>query len=237
MLYGIDISNWQAGLDVRKVAPNIDFLIAKATEGIGYVDKCCDGFIQDAMKCDLLWGFYHFARNNDPAKEANYFYENCKNYFGKGIPVLDIESESIPDWGHWAQVFVDKVHAITGVYPIVYTSAAYLQRFRDTTIPRNCGLWVAGYPTNDNVGFKPEKTLPYGIDPWDIVAMWQFSSRGVVDGYKNLLDVDYAYMDGTAWMKYAKGDGVPADETVDIPVPKKVHRFEDDNFIVDITEK
>lgn len=237
MLYGIDVSNWQAGLDVRKVTPSIDFLIAKATEGIGYVDKCCDGFVQDSIKCDLLWGFYHFARNNDPSKEANYFYENCKNYFGKGIPVLDIESESIPDWGNWAQVFVDKIHAITGVYPIVYTSAAYLSRFVGTTVPQKCGLWIAGYPTSETVDFKPERKLPYGIDPWSIVAMWQFSSRGKVDGWNNLLDMDYAYMDSAAWMKYAKGDGVPADETADIPVPKKVHHMEDDKFIIDITEK
>ena len=79
--------------------------------------------------------------------------------------------------------------------------------------------------------------MPYPVNPWKFAALWQFSSRGVVDGYGNLLDVNYAYMDGNAWMKYAKGDDVPADQTVDIPVPKKVHRFEDDNFIVNITEK
>ena len=45
---GIDISNWQRGIDLSKVP--CDFVIAKATEGTGYVDKSCDGFIQQALK-------------------------------------------------------------------------------------------------------------------------------------------------------------------------------------------
>ena len=194
--------------------------------------------MQEAIRCDLLWGFYHFARNNDPEKEAQFFYESCKNYFGKGIPVLDIETETIEDWGSWSQRFVDKIHAITGVYPVIYTSAAYVRRFVGTTIPQNCGLWIAGYPNETNTSFKPERTLPYKIAPWDIVAMWQFSSHGNLSGYYNLVDMDYAYMDSEGWMKYARGDGeIPKDDTVEIPVPKPIHHFENDSVIVDITVK
>ena len=42
MLRGIDISNWQAGLDADAVFPNVDFVICKATEGISFVDGYCD---------------------------------------------------------------------------------------------------------------------------------------------------------------------------------------------------
>ena len=42
MLRGIDISNWQAGLDADAVFPNVDFVICKATEGVGFVDGYCD---------------------------------------------------------------------------------------------------------------------------------------------------------------------------------------------------
>ena len=44
---GIDISNHQAGLDLGKVP--CDFVICKATEGTGFVDKYCDGWIQKAL--------------------------------------------------------------------------------------------------------------------------------------------------------------------------------------------
>lgn len=45
-LNGIDISNHQAGLDLAKVSA--DFVICKATEGTGFVDPYCNGFIQRA---------------------------------------------------------------------------------------------------------------------------------------------------------------------------------------------
>ena len=43
-MQGIDISNWQEGLNVH--ALDIDFCICKATEGVNFVDTTCDGFIQ-----------------------------------------------------------------------------------------------------------------------------------------------------------------------------------------------
>ena len=46
MLRGIDISNWQAGLDADSVFPNVDFVICKATEGVGFVDGYCDSWVQ-----------------------------------------------------------------------------------------------------------------------------------------------------------------------------------------------
>ena len=88
---GIDVSNWQAGLNISDVA--CDFVIAKATEGLNFVDKYCDKFIQQAIKLGKPFGFYHFARpTNDAVREAEYFYNNCRGYFGKGIPILDWES-------------------------------------------------------------------------------------------------------------------------------------------------
>ena len=76
VLRGIDISNWQAGFDISAAQPG--FVIAKATEGTTYVDRCCDGFVKDCIKHDIPFGFYHFARSNDAAAEAKFFYENTR---------------------------------------------------------------------------------------------------------------------------------------------------------------
>ena len=70
MMHGIDVSNWQSGLIPSNLS--IDFCIAKATEGIGYTDRSCDGFIQNCIENGILWGFYHFARENNPEAEADY---------------------------------------------------------------------------------------------------------------------------------------------------------------------
>ena len=44
MLRGIDISNYQHGFNILSPQrPN--FAIMKATEGTGYVDKHCDGWV------------------------------------------------------------------------------------------------------------------------------------------------------------------------------------------------
>ena len=44
----IDISNWQAGIDIGDALKKLDMLIVKATEGTGFTDKQCDGWIKAA---------------------------------------------------------------------------------------------------------------------------------------------------------------------------------------------
>lgn len=210
-LKGIDISNWQAGFDVKN-AP-CDFVIVKATEGLNFVDKYCDGFVQQAKESSKLWGFYHFARNNDPVAEADFFYNNCKNYFKHGIPVIDIEDAAIRDWGLYANTFAIRIHDLTGVWPMVYCSASQLYRFSGfPTVYNNCGLWVAGYPKNYTSW--PDDNVPYDIAPWKIVAIWQFTSSLAMGGMS--IDGDYAYMDSRAWKLYA-GENA---EVKPAPTPK-----------------
>ena len=70
---GIDISNHQAGLNLSAVP--CDFVICKATEGTGFVDKYCDGWIQKALAMGKSVGTYHFATGGTSgAQEAEYYY-------------------------------------------------------------------------------------------------------------------------------------------------------------------
>ena len=113
MLRGIDISNWQAGLDADSVFPNVDFVICKATEGVDFVDGYCDSWVQWCRRNGKPWGFYHFANFNDPMKEAVHFIDNTSNYFGEGIPVLDWEGGQSVEW---VNEFVNIVHDQTGFW-------------------------------------------------------------------------------------------------------------------------
>lgn len=198
-LKGIDISNWQGGLSLYNV--DVDFAIMKATEGLFFVDSYCDNWVQQSKAKGIKWGFYHFANANDPIQEADFFIENTRNYFNDGVPVLDIEDSEIDDWGTYAEKFTERVYEVTGVYPIVYCSAGYLNCFINTSVPNNCGLWCAGYPypaetwTND--------TMPYSCYPWEFTAIWQFTSSLRLSGYDGSLDGNIAYMDYEAWDKYA----------------------------------
>ena len=205
-LNGIDISNWQRGIDLSKVP--CDFVIAKATEGIGYVDKRCDGFIQQAIKLGKPFGFYHFARptaNNDPIREADYFYNNCKGYFCKGIPILDWEAENKQNVAY-AKAWLDRVYQRSGVKPVIYMSESVVNSYDWSRVANaDYGLWVAKYRDNNpdynynmaNAGSRPR------VKWWQFYCMWQWTSSGRLNGYNGDLDCNIFYGDGSTWDAYA----------------------------------
>lgn len=213
MLKGIDISNWQSDIKLSRLTNDIDFCIVKATEGIGYKDPCLDDFWLQAKDCGLLYGFYHFARENDPEKEANWFYTQAVDMIGHGIPVLDYETDN-NDNCEWCERFIDAFYDLAGVYPVLYISAYRVPQYDGSWIPEKCGLWIAGYPYPAE-SFDDEE-MPYSIGSWEFAAMWQFTSSLQLDGYNGNLDGDYAYMDTLAWRKYAG-----ADESKPAPKPQK----------------
>ena len=81
MLKGIDISKWQDGINLEAI--ETDFVICKATEGVGYTDKTCDGYYQKAKSLGKKLGVYHFARpdlGNSAVAEADHFIKETLGY-------------------------------------------------------------------------------------------------------------------------------------------------------------
>ena len=242
MLHGIDISKWDEGLTIPS---SIDFAIMKATGGTGYVDRCCDEWVRQCKSKGVLWGFYHFACDGyvpDPESEAVFFYRNTKGYVNEGIPVLDIEDERIDDWGNYAQRFVDKYHACSGVWPMVYCAASYLECFNGYPLVDNCGLWIAGYPDGRIHGIGDIPDFPYSVKPWPFAAIWQYTGTGRIPDYDGAVDLDVAYMDRHAWSLYANpnqsNDTTEIMEPVSSPEkePKK-WTFENSKIKVDVELK
>ena len=200
---GIDISNWQAGMSLSAVSGSIDFVIVKATEGIGFVDKSCDKFYQEAKRLGKKLGFYHFARRNDPVAEADFFYENTRNYFGEAIPILDWEVDNNIAW---VNKFVERIHALTGVWPWVYANP---WRFNQGIVNKNCGRWIAGYPKNGitDINYGKHNDIPSSYSVNGTICAWQFSSSVRLSGYGGNLDGDIFYGDEAAWDKYADPKG------------------------------
>lgn len=198
----IDISNWQAGIDVVSVVRNggLSAVVVKATEGLGFVDKSCDGFVSKLRANGIRFGFYHFARNNSARAEAEFFREKTRGYEKAGIPILDWEAGQSIDW---VNAFVERYHELTGVWPWVYGNA---WRFNQGTVNINCGRWVAGYPKNGitNINYGINTDMPYKINN-GLVCGWQFSSSVRIAGYGGNLDGNVFYGDTAAWDKYAGG--------------------------------
>ena len=91
--------------------------------------------------------------------EADYFVNTVRPYIGTAVLVLDWEGYQNAAWGNsnWVRVFVNRVHARTGVWPLVYTSAAYLYQI-PADVRSHCGLWVAQYANNNATGY-PDETV------------------------------------------------------------------------------
>ena len=205
---GIDISSWQR--DINLSAVKADFVIVKATEGIGYVDKSCDMFFQKALSLGKKLGFYHFARpRNDAVREAQYFYNNTKNYFGEAIPILDWEAENKSDVA-WAKRWLDEVYRLSGVKPLIYMSESVANAYNWSSVANaDYGLWVAKYRDNNpdynynmaNAGTRPR------VKWWKFYCIWQWTSTGRLNGYSGNLDCNVFYGDGTTWDKYAGKSG------------------------------
>ena len=202
MLRFVDVSNWQRGMDLAAVVRGggLAGAIVKATEGVGYVDPSCDGFVRQLRASGALFGYYHFARNNDAAAEADFFRKNTIGYEGAGIPVLDWEDGQTVAW---VNRFVERYHELTGVWPWVYANP---WRFRQGAVNPNCGRWVAGYPRTGitDIDYGMETALPSSYDVGGVCA-WQFSSSVRIAGYNGNLDGDVFYGDEEAWMAYAGG--------------------------------
>lgn len=219
MLKGIDISHHQKGIDLGAI--DVDFVIIKATEGNGYTDDMCDTFYQKAKSLGKKLGVYHFARpdlGNTAEAEADWFIKETLGYHKEAMLVLDWESGDLTNVA-WAKAWLDRVYSKTGVKPVIYMSASVMHGADwSSVVNADYGLWVANYGTNN--GTAQEAVFDrYPLKYWSFYALWQYTSKGRLNGYNGNLDLNYFSGDGTAWDKYAGGS--PSSSKPSNPVETK----------------
>lgn len=209
-LNGIDISNHQGKMDLAAVLKQTatDFVICKATEGTGFVDKYCDKFMVIAQNAKKQIGFYHFARPeyNTARAEADFFVRQTKGYFNKGIPVLDWESAGKSNV-KWAKEWLDRVYSVTGVKPVIYMSESVVNAYNWKAVAEaGYGLWVAryrDYNVDRNYDMSTCGKKPV-VKWWSFYMMWQWTSVGRLNGYSGNLDCNAFYGDRAAWDAYVR---------------------------------
>ncbi|MDL2061116.1 GH25 family lysozyme [Lactiplantibacillus paraplantarum] len=219
-LNGIDVSSYQAGMNVDEIAG--DFVIVKVTEGTGYTNPSWSGHAKQVLSADKKLGLYHFIRNDvDVKKQADYFLSKAKPYIGQAVLVLDFENTSgstIQDQVGvgLAKQWLDSVYSQTGVRPLLYTGINCENSLDwSSVVKANYGLWLAQYNRDTVVnGFKPRDL--YGLlKHWKSMVIFQYASVGRLSGWGGNLDFNVFYGDKAAWDKYAK-----ATKTV-VPAPSK----------------
>lgn len=194
---GIDISAWQGDIDLGKIP--YDFCIVKATEGTDYKNRYFTSHCDKILQMKRLLGVYHYANGGDVISEADFFIANAKKYIGKGILVLDWESNNNPQFGvndlEWCLQWCTYVHQKTGVKPVIYIQKSAMSAVKGA----GYGLWVAQYLDYVETGYQEH---PWNEGKYNCLIR-QYTSVGKLSGYAGNLDLNKAYISTASWNKLA----------------------------------
>ena len=194
MKKGIDVSYAQGIVDWEAVKNfGIDFAILRAGYGMGHVDS---QFARNAAECNRLGipvGVYWFGYALSAAEAAqeaqkcaeairaykitypvcyDYEYDSVRYAKNKGVSVGKTQATAL------ARAFLDAIKA-AGYIPGLYSNCDYAKNMFDLAqLPYD--LWYAWYNSSCNRSDA---------------QMWQYSSKGKVNGIPGNVDLDYALKD------------------------------------------
>lgn len=177
-----DVSHWRWPTPITAVkAADFSALIAKATEGTGWIDDRYDDFQAAAAEEDVLFGSFHYWRAAyDPVKQAKHYFDIATSR-GRPFmpPVLDLERTnnkgvlSLALASARAKILVEETAQLWGEKPWIYTSYyAWKELFGNPSWGAEYPLWVASY-RND------APAIPVG---WKDYIMWQFTESYKIPG-------------------------------------------------------
>ncbi len=200
-LPGIDVSGYQGNLNWATIAPHIDFVYAKATEGTSYQNQNFYNQYVGPYNAGLIRGAYHFAtpNNSGGATQADYFVDHGGGWSadGKTLPgALDIEYNpygatcyglSRSQMTSWIWAFVNEYAYRTGVYPVIYTTRDWWSTCTssDAGFADYVPLWIANYSASAG------GALPNG---WGFYTFWQYADHGSQPGDQDVFNGPYTQL-------------------------------------------
>jgi len=196
---GIDVSSNQKPISWAAVAPHLDFVYAKATEGTYYTNPEFDNEYEGPYSYGLIRGAYHFAipNNSSGTAQADYFAAHGGGWSadGKTLPgALDIEYNpygpecyglTAGQMVGWIKNFVTEYAARTHAFPVIYSTTNWWK-----TCTGNSGAFAADDPFwVANYGATAGGPLPEG---WDYYSFWQYDDSGAQPGDQDVFNGSYA---------------------------------------------
>lgn len=200
-LPGIDVSAYQGNINWASVAPYIDFVYAKATEGTYYTNPYFSNQYTGPYYQGLIRGAYHFAipNNSGGSTQADYFISHGGGWSSDGqtLPgALDIEYNPYGSECYgltqsqmvtWVWNFVNEYVSREHAYPVIYSTTDWW-----TTCTGNYSgfaaydpLWIANFSAS---GGGP---LPNG---WGYYTFWQYASSGSQPGDQDVFNGAYTQL-------------------------------------------
>lgn len=197
---GIDVSHHNGKIDFRKVAADtVEFVLIKATEGVGLVDSCMARNYDGAVEAGLKVGFYHFFRfDRGGVRQGRHFM-----YATEGRPtslpmVIDVETGGNPDVDYYMVVgrLRDMINFLKrhGQRVMIYCNGNTYDKYVRGNFD-DADLWLASEHTPGAKGDRRE--------------LWQHSHAGKVKGIATPVDINTFNGSRNEFLKWLENDSVP----------------------------
>lgn len=206
--YGLDVSSHQGKINWNDVAinydivsrrlakekstvsRNIDFAIAKATEGKTFTDAYLADNRVGIRNAGIIYGAYHFfSLKSSPEDQAQHFISQCGLQRGDMVPVLDFEVDDGLNDNELRQRVLTWLHIVGKHFnckPMIYTSANYRLSLFATSEFDDYGFWIAHY----------------GVDsPKCNCAIWQFTENGIASGIDGRVDMNAFFRNSSDFLQ------------------------------------
>lgn len=201
LLKAVDISEYQANLNLADIKNQIDFAILR----VGYT-----GYVSGTMNRDRKFNeFYNQAMNNQIP--VGVYYYSCATNIGKAVEEANFVINQLKGKNISYPVYIDfedptnqagldgsTKQAICNAFCLTIENAGYQAGvysrqnflFDHTTseFDHRWNLWVSNYGYNSG---QPSSN-PYANKPY--FNMWQYTSKGSLSGYNGNLDLNIWYV-------------------------------------------
>ena len=193
VLNGIDVSKHQGTIQWDKVKPNIDFAILRCGFGNDITrqdDVCFEKNVAECERLNIPFAVYLYSYATTEQKIDSEIAHTLR-LIGSHKPFcvyFDMEDNSTTKLGKakltaFAKRFCEGIKA-KGFKVGVYANENWCKNYLDVAELHKLGysIWCAKYSSA-----KPKIAAPYDI--------WQYSSKGRVDGINGNVDMNYMYND------------------------------------------
>ena len=193
ILKGIDVSKYQGTIQWDKVKPNIDFAILRCGFGSDIArqdDVCFERNVAECERLNIPFAVYLYSYATTEQKIDSEIAHTLR-LIGSHKPFcvyIDMEDNSTTKLGKakltaFAKRFCEGIKA-KGFKVGVYANENWFKNYLDVAELHKCGysIWCAKYSSAN-----PKIAAPYDI--------WQYSSKGSVDGIDGNVDMNYMYND------------------------------------------
>lgn len=193
--YGIDISEWNGRYHTtetfKKIKQDgIDFVYMRAAHGDDYQDPTFENNYQNAKKAGLEVGAYHFIISDnaiEAKKEAKWMISVLEGKQFEYPIMVDVEAKvhkslSTAEITSIIQAYCDTLKE-AGYYPIVYSYGSILSKNKT-----DYDNWIAQWDSER-------------VTTIEDYSIWQFTSKGIVNGLSGDVDLDICFIDYPTFIK------------------------------------